>query len=150
MPLILDGTTGASLIATTAIPASVVLSTPASGVLTNCTGAVVAALSTASGSAPSYSARAWVNFVDSGTAAINASANISSVSDIGTGNYVVNFTTAMPDANYVGSISAQPVAAWNQFAHLLTNATGSIGIYMIDTNSNFFNAVNPVKVIILR
>ena len=109
-----------------------------------------AQLATVVGTAPLYMCRAWVNFVDSGTAAINASANVSSVSDGGTGNYTVNFTTAMPDANYVGSISAQPVAAWNQFAHLMTNATGSIGIYMIDTSSNFFNATNPVKVIILR
>ena len=104
MPLILDGTTGASLIATTAIPASVVLSTPASGVLTNCTGAVVAALSTASGSAPSYSARAWVNFNGQGTPAIRASGNVSSITDEGTGTYFINFTTAMADVNYVATV----------------------------------------------
>lgn len=44
MPLILDGTTGASLIATTAIPASVVLSTPASGTMTNVTSVPAAQL----------------------------------------------------------------------------------------------------------
>lgn len=59
-----------------------------------------AALSTASGSAPSYSARAWVNFNGTGTVAIRASGNVSSITDIGIGNYDVNFTTAMPDANY--------------------------------------------------
>jgi hypothetical protein len=59
-----------------------------------------ASLSTASGSAPSYSARAWVNFNGTGTVAINGSGNVSSITDGGTGVYAVNFTTAMPDANY--------------------------------------------------
>jgi hypothetical protein len=59
-----------------------------------------AALSTASGSAPSYSARAWVNFNGTGTVAIRASGNVSSITDNSVGNYTVNFATAMPDANY--------------------------------------------------
>jgi hypothetical protein len=59
-----------------------------------------ASLSTASGSAPSYSARAWVNFNGTGTPAIKASGNVSSIGDRGTGAYTVNFTTNMPDANY--------------------------------------------------
>ena len=58
------------------------------------------ALTTASGSAPSYSARAWVNFNGTGTVAIRASGNVSSITDNGTGDYTVNFTTAMTDANY--------------------------------------------------
>jgi hypothetical protein len=59
-----------------------------------------AALSTASGSAPSYSARAWVNFNGTGAVAIRASGNVTSITDNGTGDYTVNFTTAMQDANY--------------------------------------------------
>lgn len=58
------------------------------------------ALTTASGSAPSYSARAWVNFNGTGTVAIRASGNVSSITDNNTGDYTVNFTTAMSDANY--------------------------------------------------
>jgi hypothetical protein len=46
--------------------------------------------------------RAWVNFNGTGTVAIRASFNVSSITDNGTGNYTVNFTTAMPDANYAG------------------------------------------------
>ena len=53
-----------------------------------------------SGSAPVYGARAWVNFNGIGTIAIRASGNVSSITDIGTGQYRVNFTTAMADANY--------------------------------------------------
>ena len=65
------------------------------------------ALSTASGSAPSYSARAWVNFDGSGAVSIRASGNVSSITDNGTGYYTVNFTTAMPDTNYSWQGSAR-------------------------------------------
>jgi len=47
-----------------------------------------------------YSCRAWVNFNGTGTVAIRASGNVTSITDNGTGNYTVNFTTAMPDTNY--------------------------------------------------
>jgi hypothetical protein len=53
-----------------------------------------------SGSAPIYGARAWVNFNGTGTVAIRASGNVSSITDNGTGDYTVNFTTALADANY--------------------------------------------------
>ena len=52
------------------------------------------------GTAPVYAARAWVNFNGTGTVAIRASANVTSITDNGTGDYTVNFTTAMPDGNY--------------------------------------------------
>jgi hypothetical protein len=57
-------------------------------------------LATPTGSAPSYTCRAWVNFNGTGTVAIRASGNVTSVTDNGTGIYRINFTTAMPDANY--------------------------------------------------
>ena len=52
------------------------------------------------GTAPVYAARAWVNFNGTGTVAIRASGNVTSITDNGTGDYTVNFTTAMSDANY--------------------------------------------------
>lgn len=57
-----------------------------------------------SGSAPVYGARAWVNFNGTGTVAIRASGNVSSITDNGTGDYTVNFATAMADANYSANI----------------------------------------------
>jgi hypothetical protein len=54
----------------------------------------------ASGDAPIYACRAWVNFNGTGTVAIRGSGNVSSITDNGTGDYTVNFTTAMPDGNY--------------------------------------------------
>jgi hypothetical protein len=63
----------------------------------------------ASGSAPVYACRAWVNF--NGTnGSIRASGNVSSVTRNGTGDYTVNFATAMPDANYSLGKSASIVS----------------------------------------
>ena len=45
-------------------------------------------------------ARAWVNFNGTGTVAIRASLNVSSITDLGTGQYTVNFTNALTDASY--------------------------------------------------
>ena len=52
-----------------------------------------------------YGCRAWVNFNGTGTPAIRASANLSSITDNGTGDFTVNMTTAMPDANYAANIN---------------------------------------------
>ena len=54
--------------------------------------------------------RAWVNFDGTGTVAIRAANNVSSITDNGGtgGDYTVNFTTAMPDANYAATISCEP------------------------------------------
>ena len=50
--------------------------------------------------ATAYGCRAWVNFNGTGTVAIRASGNVTSITDNGTGDYTVNFTTSLPDANY--------------------------------------------------
>lgn len=54
----------------------------------------------ATGSAPVYACRAWGNFNGTGVVAINASGNISSITDNGVGDYTINFSTPMQDANY--------------------------------------------------
>jgi len=54
----------------------------------------------AAGSAPLYACRAWVNFNGTSTVAIRGSGNVSSITDNGTGDYTINFATAMTDANY--------------------------------------------------
>lgn len=51
--------------------------------------------------ATAYGCRAWVNFNGTGTVAIRASGNVSSITDNGTGDYTMNFTNAMPDGDYV-------------------------------------------------
>jgi hypothetical protein len=92
MPITIDGNgiiTGAATLATTV--ANPTFTTP------NINSAQFA---TVSGTAPIYPCRAWVNFNGTGTVAIRASGNVTSITDNGTGDYTVNFTTAMPDVNY--------------------------------------------------
>jgi hypothetical protein len=47
--------------------------------------------------------KAWVNFNGTGTVAIRASLNVSSITDNGAGDYTMNFTTALADANYAAA-----------------------------------------------
>lgn len=56
--------------------------------------------------ATAYGCRAWVNFNGTGTVAIRASGNVSSITDNGSSDYTVNLTTAMPDGNYAGVLTA--------------------------------------------
>jgi hypothetical protein len=63
-----------------------------------------------SASAPTNYVKAWVNFNGTGTVAINASFNVSSITDNGTGDYTVNFTNALEDANYCVTTTAQVVS----------------------------------------
>lgn len=76
------------------------------------------------GTAPVYAARAWVNFNGTGTVAIRASGNVSSITDNGTGVYTVNFTAAMPDANY----SAIASSNLDQEIRVDNYATGAVRV----------------------
>jgi hypothetical protein len=82
------------------------------------------------GTAPVYAARAWVNFNGTGTVAIRASGNVTSITDNGTGDYTVNFTTAMPDANYSAVASSYGGADANN------DSFASVG-YAVYANSGF-------------
>lgn len=55
-------------------------------------------------------AKAWVNFNGTGTVAIRRAFNVSSITDNGTGDYTVNFTTAMADENYATNVTPQATA----------------------------------------
>jgi len=85
----------------------------------------------ASGTAPIYACRAWVNF--DGTLAsasmIRASGNVSSIIDNGVGDYTINFTTLMPDANYSCSHNAVVVNNYGGENICNTFATGSLRFF---------------------
>ena len=61
----------------------------------------------APGAAPMFTCRAWVNFNSTNTnkMTIRGSGNVSSVTYNGVGDYTVNFTAAMPDANYAAIVT---------------------------------------------
>jgi hypothetical protein len=59
-----------------------------------------------------YTAKAWVNFNGTGTVAIRASGNVSSITDVSAGTYRVNFINTMPDANYAVNASNNRTVSW--------------------------------------
>jgi hypothetical protein len=71
------------------------------------------------------SARAWINFNGQSTVAIRNSYNVSSITDNGTGDYTINFTNAMANANYAMAGSSQL-------------SVGAIGVVCEDV-------INPIK-----
>lgn len=114
-----------------------------------------AALSTASGSAPSYSARAWVNF-DGTTSTIAASGNVSSVSNTSTGVFTVNFTTAMQDTNYAAVFGAKRANQSSNTSGVVSETfttavrtTSAISITVGDSTSGLVNT-GVVSVTIFR
>ena len=87
-----------------------------------------------------YKCRAWVNFNGTGTVAIRASGNVSSITDNGTGDYTVNFTTAMVDANYAFHVYTGTFLG-NNFRGVsgITISSGSIrykSVYISSTSGN--------------
>jgi len=93
-----------------------------------------------SGSAPIYGARAWVNFNGTGVVAIRASGNVSSITDNGTGDYTVNFTTAMPDANYAVTSMGTDGGSSNSglvvsFTTAGVNSTSNVRVQTVFTSS---------------
>ena len=95
-------------------------------------------LATPSGSAPAYLCRAWVNFNGTGTVTIRASGNVSSITDNGAGDYTVNFTTAMSDANYAPAIATQRngvnSAVWGSVKYDSTMAASNVRIATVDVS----------------
>jgi len=106
----------------------------------------------ATGSAPVYACRAWVNFDGAGTVSIRASGNVSSITDNGTGDYTVNFATAMPDANYAVSGSANTNAGNSSVGLDLGTAptSSAFRIGISNTNSGALFDSEIVTVIIFR
>jgi hypothetical protein len=78
-------------------------------------------------------AKAWVNFNGTGTVAIRDSFNVSSITDNGTGDYTVNFTTAMPNANY--SVAGGTSGVSTGFGVFTLNRNGSTGAEVAPTTS---------------
>lgn len=85
---------------TTQIATTAFVNSEISGDVGVANSALVKTALNAGGTAPIYACRAWVNFNGTGTVAIRASGNVTSITDNGVGDYTINFTTAMPDADY--------------------------------------------------
>jgi hypothetical protein len=85
---------------------------------------------------PTNSVKAWVNFNGTGTVAIRASLNVSSITDNGVGDYTVNMTNAMPDTSYAVFASAAP-GSNNQWRVPVTHAKSSPDYTQAPTTTTF-------------
>lgn len=104
------------------------------------------------GTAPVFACRAWVSFNGTGTVAITSSANVSSITDGGTGIYTVNFTTAMADANYTfgGSVRGNgSVNGWLGTGSGSTKTTSALEVYCLSNVTTLYDA-SEVNVIVFR
>ena len=98
--------------------------------------------------ATAYGCRAWVNFNGTGTVAIRASGNVSSITDNGTGDYTVNFSTAMPDTNYsvsgLGQFDQSPSASSPALVSIYRSSTAlqTNSCRVLSSNSNSTSTVD--------
>ncbi len=108
-------------------------------------GANASIMTTPVGTAPGYQCRAWVNFNGTGTVAIRASGNVSSITDNGVGQYTLNFTTALPDSDY----SVAGLFTWSNNANPLfvtTFTTSSVFIGVLEANAYVDRATITVSI----
>lgn len=100
----------------------------------------------------SGTAKAWVNFNGTGTVAIRESFSTSSMTDVGTGIYDINFSTAMTDANYsAGGMCNYNINGWGTVTLYATNAqnpftTTSMSFRTLEYASSFDPAFVNVQV----
>ena len=94
-----------------------------------------ASVPTVSGTAPLYFCRAWVNFNGTGTVAIRASGNVSSITDNGVGNYTVNFTTGMSDTNYCPVTNTDT----SRYTWFDTQTTSSVKVYCFTGGGSYYD-----------
>ncbi len=130
MALELNGTTGASLVQDGSITSAKIAD-----------GSVVAADLNSALSDTIGKVKAWVNFNGEGTVAIRAGYNVSSITDVATGNFRVNFTTALANTNAA-------VTAINGDTTPHTQRLSITSAGMVDTSSCYVSlyssaAVNP-------
>ena len=91
--------------------------------------------------ATAYGCRAWVNFNGTGTVAIREDGNVTSITDNGTGTYTVNFTTAMPDANYCANLSVAETSGASSavsgiFATSAAPTSSAIRVFCVGNSSD--------------
>ena len=102
-------------------------------------------------SAGQASVRAWVNFNGTGTVAIRAGYNVTSITDNGTGQYRVNFSTAFPDTSYAATATAGQVSAGNaNFASVDNPTTTSVAMRIMVSNTQAVVDTDLINLAVFR
>ena len=102
--------------------------------------------------ATAYGCRAWVNFNGTGTVAIRGSGNVSSITDNGTGNYFINFASALTDANYsVTGIGGHIVGVVTTFSSVRegTRTTSGVQVDYFTVSSTYYDT-NDANIAVFR
>jgi hypothetical protein len=97
--------------------------------------------------ANAYGCRAWVNFNGTGTVAIRASGNVSSITDNGTGTYVVNLATALVDVNYAVTFSTDD---WGGAAAFTGRTTSAVKFTSFTTTNGSSRDDAAVQIAVFR
>jgi hypothetical protein len=98
------------------------------------------------------SIKVWLNMTGTGTIAINDSLNVSSATDIGTGNYRIYYTSNMADVNYsVGTSGAAPTAGSGQSgkqigSYVEFNLVNSAGVSSFNSSGTAYE--DPTRVML--
>jgi hypothetical protein len=91
-------------------------------------------------SAVAYGCRVWINYNASSTPAIRGSGNVTSITDIGTGEQTVNFTNALPDTNYaVVSLNRSPGLTSGDATQVDIYTTSSVTLIFLDRGGNLYD-----------
>jgi hypothetical protein len=110
------------------------------------------------GSAPIYGCRAWVNFdgtrneADTGASTnganvkIRASGNVTSVLKNAVGDYTVNFTTAMVDANFSAVASSTRTSTTLQTGPFASGFTSSTARFILTDVTNVANRYDEANI----
>ena len=153
MSIVLVGSTSGSItLQEPAVSGSTVLDLPATtGTVVLQNGSNNLLMNSGYGSdAVAYGCRAWVNFNGTGTVAIRASGNVSSITDNGVGLYTVNFSTSMPDANYSTVATSQHHNAVTKDVTVsggdFSNSASSVQLFTVSAGSDFDTATLNVAV----
>jgi hypothetical protein len=106
----------------------------------------------ASGTAPIYACRAWVNFNGTGTVAIRASGNVSSIGDNGVGDYTMNFITAIEDTNYslISGGGDNGGGTWTYLSDRIATARTVSAVRLFNGQNNVPHDVTYNSVAIMR
>lgn len=106
----------------------------------------------ASFSAQVGSVKAWVNFNGTGTVAIRAAFNVSSITDNGVGTYTVNFTTALQDSNYATVTTANRVSGTTTYVGMSEGTRATTSVQVVNnygTNTPTFDT-DSINVAVFR
>lgn len=93
-------------------------------------------------------AKAWVNFNGSGTVSIRDSFNVSSITDNAQGDFSVNFTTAMANANYAASLATGDTDDYDRFASIHSYTSSSLRMFTINNDSDVLRDTDNNHVIV--